>query len=180
MPITDLIALLANVALTLTFVIGLVFGVQQLRAVERDRRERLTIDMLRAFQTREFAEFVNFFLRGRFPEHQGDLEALPERERIMYIQFSQQMESLGILVAENVVDLDLVDKTLGDFVVTTWKKYKVRFEESRKNDPYLGEYFQWLAERMAEYSKELPRQPFYTNRQDVRTLSRRGRRKKRS
>jgi len=161
MSVVDLITLLANLALTLTFVVGLIFGVVQIKAADRDRREGFTVEILRAFQTREFAEFLNFFRKGRFPQLQGDMDLLSEKEQVMYLQFSQQMESLGILVAENIIDLDLVDKTLGDFVATAWKKYETRFTEIRKNDPFLGEYFQWLAERTAEYSKNSPREPFY-------------------
>jgi hypothetical protein len=58
------------------------------------------------------------------------------------------MESLGILVAEGLVDIDMVDKTLGLFVTTSWQKYKIIFTEIRQkhSDPFLGEYFQWLAE----------------------------------
>jgi hypothetical protein len=163
MPITELVTFIANIALTLSFVIALVFGIQQARAVERERRERLTIEILRAFQTREFAEFINFFRSGRFPKKEGDFGSLSEREQVMYFQFSQQMESLGILVAENIVDLHLVDKTLGDFVITAWKKYDLRFKDARVRDPFLGEYFQWLAERMEEHSKNSPRDPFYVN-----------------
>lgn len=161
MSITDIIAISANVALTLTFVAGLIFGIVQVKAAERDRREGLTIEILRAFQTREFAEFINFFRKGKLPQNQRELDAMAEHEQVMYMQFSQQMESLGILVAENIIDLDLVDKTLGDFVAMAWKKYEARFTEARKNDPFLGEYFQWLAERTVERSKESPREPFY-------------------
>jgi len=161
MIITDIVTLVANIALTLTFLVGLVFGILQVKAVERERRERLTVDVLRVFQTREFAEFLNFFRTVTFPKTQEELNMLPERQQIMYIQFSQQMESLGILVAQNIVDLDIVDRTLGDFVTFTWKKYEPRFSQMRKNDPYLGEYFQWLAERTAEYSTTYPRDPYY-------------------
>lgn len=161
MPLTDIVTLVANIALTLTFVVGLVFGILQVKAAERDRRERLTVEILRAFQTHEFAEFINFIRTDRFPKHQGDLDALSEHEQAMYVQFSQQMESLGILVSENIVDLDLVDRTLGNFVTVAWKKYNLRFADMRKNDPYLGEYFQWLAERTEEYSTTYPREPYY-------------------
>ncbi|MDR3571964.1 MAG: hypothetical protein P4L81_07325 [Candidatus Pacebacteria bacterium] len=161
MSLTDIIAISANIALTLTFVVGLIFGIIQVKAAERDRRERLTVDILRAFQTREFAEFINFFRKGKLPKSQAEFDALAEREQIMYLQFSQQMESLGILVAENIVDIDLVDKTLGNFVSLAWKRYDARFSEARKSDPFLGEYFQWLAERMSEHSAEFPREPFY-------------------
>ena len=50
----DIIALIANIALALSFVIGLVFGIAQVRAAARDRRERLTLETLREFQAREF------------------------------------------------------------------------------------------------------------------------------
>jgi hypothetical protein len=72
------------------------------------------------------------------------------------------MESLGILVAENYIELDLVDKTLGNFVMTTWKKYEPIFLSQRmSSDPYAGEYFQWLAERIDRRNKENPRMPYF-------------------
>lgn len=161
MPTTDLIGLIANIALTLTFLVGLIFGIAQVKAVERDRRERLTLETLRNFQTREFAELIQFVTTTEFPKSQEEMNSRPIDQQIMIIQFSQQMESLGILVAENLIDLDLVDKTLGLFVTTSWKKYKVMFSTIRDRDPFLGEYFQWLAQRIAERSKNSPRKPFY-------------------
>jgi hypothetical protein len=73
------------------------------------------------------------------------------------------MESLGILVAEGLVDIDLVDKTLGLFVTTAWQKYKMVFTEIRErhSDPCLGEYFQWLAESIRDRMRKEPRKPFY-------------------
>jgi hypothetical protein len=91
------------------------------------------------------------------------LEALPANEQVMYIQFGQQMESLGMLVAEKFISIDLVDKTLGSFVTTSWQKYKKMFLDIREKapDPFLGEYFQWLAEKIDERMNESPRKPFY-------------------
>lgn len=73
------------------------------------------------------------------------------------------MESLGILVAERLLDIDLVDKPLGSFVTTAWEKYKKIFLDIREKqpDPFLGEYFQWLAENIDKRMKENPRKPFY-------------------
>jgi hypothetical protein len=64
----------------------------------------------------------------------------------------QEMESLGILVAERLINIELVDKTIGSLVSIAWNKYKVMIEDSRKrrSDPFLCEYFQWLAERIDE------------------------------
>jgi hypothetical protein len=72
------------------------------------------------------------------------------------------MESLGILVAEGLVDIELVDKTLGTYVTQTWEKYKKFIIPIRDDrDPYLSEYYQWLAERMAERQATTPRKPFH-------------------
>jgi hypothetical protein len=159
----DIITAVANVAIALTFVVGLVFGVAQVRSAARDRRERLTLETLRNFQTREFAALLHHVTSHTMPSSRDEMLALPADERIMFIQFGQQMESLGMLVAEELIDIDLVDKTLGSFVTNAWEKYKSVYLDLRVKlpDPFLGEYFQWLAERIAERMRDNPRKPFH-------------------
>ena len=159
----DTIALLANVALTLSLVVGVVFGIAQVRAAGRDRKERLTLESLRHFQTREFSELMHFIIYQSFPSTQKEFRKRPAKEQVFYLHFAQEMESLGILVAEGLIDIDLVDKTLGSFVTTAWSKYKTVFADIRQRqpDPFLGEYFQWLAERIEERLRDNPRKPFY-------------------
>ncbi|MBA3648468.1 MAG: hypothetical protein H0W62_07955 [Chitinophagales bacterium] len=45
----DILTIIANVALTLSFLIALVIGIAHVRASARDRRERLTLDTLNNF-----------------------------------------------------------------------------------------------------------------------------------
>jgi hypothetical protein len=155
--ITDI----ANIALALSVIIALIFGIAQVKAAARDRRERLTLEVLRQFQTREFAELLHFVNIFEIPATAEESRKQPANERIMMIQFGQQMESLGMIVAEGLIDIDLVDKTLGSFVTTSWEKYNVLFLNIRDNgDPFLGEYFQWLAEEIDWRMKTYPRKPF--------------------
>jgi len=165
---TEIIAIIANLALTLSLVVAVVFGLAQVKAAARDRRERLTIETLRNFQTKEFAELILFINSHDMPETRKEMETLPVIEQVNFIQFSQQMESLGFLVAEKFINLDLVDKTLGSFVTTSWEKYKKMFLDIRVNapDPFLGEYFQWLAENIEKRMTENPRKPFYMTSSD--------------
>ena len=160
---SEIISTIANLALALSFIVGLIFGIAQVQAASRDRRERLTLETLRNFQTREFAELIYFITSRDMPSNRQQLEALPVKDQTIIIQFAQQMESLGILVAEQLINLDLVDKTLGSLVTTAWEKYKIMFLDMREKqpDPFLGEYFQWLAERIDERLKKNPRKPFY-------------------
>lgn len=159
----ETIALIANISLALSFIIALIFGIAQVKTAARDRRERLTLDALRNFQTQEFAELILHVTSGKIPTSRKEMEALPAKERIMFVQFAQQMESLGLLVAERLINLDLVDKTIGSLVSTAWDKYKPVMLELREKtpDPFLAEYFQWLAERIDERLRLNPRKPFY-------------------
>src|SRR5260221_3959224 len=160
---TETITFLANLALAPSFIIGLVFGIAQVRAAARDRKERLTLEALRNFQTREFSELMNFVTNSDVPPTHEEWQKRPADEQIMVTQFAQQMESLGILVAERLINIDLVDKTIGSLVSMAWEKYKVMIQDSREKrpDPFLCEYFQWLAERIDERMRNTPREPFY-------------------
>jgi hypothetical protein len=154
---------IANLALTLSFIVALIFGIAQVNAAKRDRRERLTLEVLRQFQTREFVELLDYISSHDLPSNRVGLSKLPLAERIILIQFGQQMESVGMLVAEGLINIDIVDKTLGSFVTTAWEKSKPMFMDIRENqpDPFLGEYYQWLAEGIDERMKKNPRKPFH-------------------
>ncbi len=162
MNTNDLIALLANLALALSFVIGLIFGIVQVKAAAKDRRERLTLEILRNFQTREFCEIMFKISDYKIPNTLEEWRKLPPGDQIIFLQFTQQMESLGLLVAERFINIDLVDKTLGSFVTNSWDKFKIVISNIRENqpDPFLNEYYQWLAERLARRMELKPRKPF--------------------
>jgi hypothetical protein len=157
----ETLELIANLALALSFIVGLIFGIAQVRTATRDRRERLTLEALRNFQTAEFAGLMLYIRSCKMLSTQEEMLALPSDEQVKLLQFSQQMESLGMLVAEKYISIDLVDKTLGSFVTLSWEKYEKLFLGLRDTDPFLGEYFQWLAEHLKERMKNNPRKPFY-------------------
>lgn len=157
----DFIDLLANLGIALSFIAGLIFGIGQVKAASRDRKERLTLEALRNFQTREFAELIFYVTANKMPTTGKEMDTLSVEDRIKFIQFGQQMESLGILLAEKLINIDLVDKTLGSLVTTAWEKYKPVVMSLRDRDPFLCEYFQWLAENIDKRLTENPRTPFY-------------------
>ena len=162
---SDLITLLANLALTLSFIAALIFGITQVRVAARDRRERFNLETLRTFQTREFAELIQYVLSHDFPSDYKGFNTQAADDQTCFIQFAQEMESIGILVAEKFIDIDLLDKTLGVFVANSWDKYRAMYLDMREKlpDPFLGEYFQWLTERIDKRMRDNPRKPFYKN-----------------
>jgi hypothetical protein len=160
---SETITLIANIALAVSAIIALVFGIVQVKTATRDRQERLTLEALRNFNTREFSELMNYITAHDIPPTHKDWQKLPAHEGIIITQFAQEMESLGILVAERLINIELVDKTIGSLVSIAWDKYKIMIEDSRtkRPDPFLCEYFQWLAERIDERMRIAPRKPFY-------------------
>jgi hypothetical protein len=165
----ELITELANLALTLSLIVAVIFGIAQINASKKDRRERLTLETLRNFQSREFAEIILFITTAKFPQNQKEWLSWAENERIKFIQIGQEMESLGILLADRLIDINLLDKTLGSFIMTAWEKFKPMILELREKnpDPYLAEYFQWMAEQIDKRMKENPRKPFYQTAKDA-------------
>jgi len=162
---TEIISIIADLALTLSLIVALIFGIAQVRTTARDRRERLTLETLHNFQTREAAELMLYISTQKLPSSLEGLRALPMSEQAKIFQFGQQMESLGLLLAERFINIDLIDKTLGSFVVTSWQKYKTMFYDIREKapDPFLGEYFQWMSEQIDKRMTENPRKPFHEN-----------------
>ncbi|WP_426671266.1 DUF4760 domain-containing protein [Mucilaginibacter sp. McL0603] len=157
------VALIANIALTLSVIVAVIFGIAQVKTSNKDRRERLTLDTLRSFQTREFAEMLSYINTIKIPYTVEEWLDWPKEDQIRIIHLSQQMESLGLMLAERLINIDLVDKTLGSFVSTTWVLYKPLILDMREKnaDPYLSEYFQWMAEQLDRRMKEKPRKPFF-------------------
>ncbi len=159
------IEIIANLALALSVVIAVIFGIAQVKAAERDRKERLTLETLRALNTREFAELIHKLRIFPVPNTMEEFQASPDEQQILFIQFGQNMESIGMMVYERYIDLALVDKTLGSYVSTMWNKYRPMILDMREKmpDPFLSEYFQWLAERVEERMQNSPREPYFKN-----------------
>ena len=159
----ELVALVANIALTLSVIVAVIFGIAQVKSANKDRRERLTLDTLRSFQTREFAEMLHYVHMVSIPVSFKEWSVWPPEDQVRFVQLTQQMESLGLLLAERLISIDLIDKTLGSSVVTSWEKCKPLIFDMRETsvDPFMSEYFQWMAEQIERRMNEKPRQPFF-------------------
>ena len=98
-----------------------------------------------------------------FPKTYELFNSWTTADKVQFIQLMQQMESLGILLAGKSIDIDLVEKTLGSFVTSSWDKYKPLIIDMRLKhpDPYLAEYFQWMAEKIEKRMYDNKRPPFF-------------------
>jgi len=159
----EFVALIANIALTLSVIVAVIFGIAQVKTTRKDRRERFTLDTLRTFQTKEFAEMLHYVSRIEVPASANEWTTWTEDDQVRFVHLTQQMEAIGLLLAEKLISIDLLDKTLGSFVSSAWEKCRALITDLRKknDDPHLAEYFQWMAEQIELRMKEKPRKPFY-------------------
>jgi hypothetical protein len=166
---TDLITLLANLALTLSLIVAVIFGIVQVNTTRKDRRERLTLEALRNFQSREFAGLLLLTSSNKFPANMDEWGSWPNEDREKFIQLLQLMESLGILLADKLINYELVDKTLGSYVTTLWERFKPLVMDMRQNlpDPFMSEYFQWMAQQIEKRMRDNPRKPYFESHTDM-------------
>ena len=146
---------------TLTLLFGVGFGLHQLR-LDRAQRERdAAVELLRSFQTPEFARALLrvFALPDDLPRAQVE-ERLGPDVPVVYALLTT-WESLGVMVYRKQVSLTLVDDFFSGPTLLSWRKLRRNVEEQRKEQSRetIEEWFQWLAERMAERESQQPPVP---------------------
>src|ERR1700744_6534891 len=97
---------IANIALMLSVVVAIIFGIAQVRAATRSRHDQLTLEILRQFQTKEFVDLLYYISNKVLPYNYAELDKLPAEEVKKLTRFMQQMESLGMMVAHKLANIN--------------------------------------------------------------------------
>lgn len=82
----------------------------------------------------------------------AEFDALPEIDQVDVTALLATWESLGILVFNHEIPLQMVDDFYSGTLQQSWRKLQRYVEELREATarPTRWEWFQWLAERMQE------------------------------
>lgn len=136
---------------SLAVVIGVIFGLIQLRQLRHQREVQAGLELLAPLQSPESAEAL--LLLHDLPDNLTGAE-LRERLSGHYrsaIATLAMFESLGPIVARGHVPIDMYAEFYRGPTVLCWRKFKRYIEEQRKGGwESLFEWLQWLAERMEE------------------------------
>ena len=131
---------------------GVLIGVVQLREFQRQRREVAAVELVNSFRNAEFNHALR--LVWALPEtlSAADLRRAGPEVEDAAVLIGTTCESVGVLVFRRVVPLQLLDELMGDAIVRFWAKLEpwvtqLRREQGRDS---VFEWFQWLAERLAE------------------------------
>lgn len=143
-------ALLFQLISTTIMIVGVVFGVQNIRQFQAGRKRESALLMLNSFQTNEFLKGLLYLFD--LPDHFGkaEFDRLPAEQSLAIYMVIGTWERLGVLVFRRELDLALVDDAYSGPVIQSWQKlerYIADFRAHVQRDTAM-EWFQWLAERM--------------------------------
>jgi len=132
--------------------IGVIFGVIQIRIIERQRREQAAVVIVHSFQSGEFNRAVRLVWAIPPGTTAAQLRGGAREIEEAAVFISTTLETIGVLVHRHVVPLNLVDDLMGDAIVNFWPRLQdwvetMRKEQSRES---VYEWFQWLVDRLAE------------------------------
>ena len=145
---------------TLAIIVGVGFGLVQLRQLRIQREVQAGIELLHPLQAPQSVEAI--MMVYSLPDN---LSGDQIRERLgahfgPVLGVLGLFESLGPLVARGHVPIDMYSDFYRGVTVLVWKKLRGYIEEQRQSGwPSLFEWLQWLAERMDErqtHSSDVP------------------------
>jgi len=142
-------------------VTGVGFAIVQVRQYRREKSREAALLLMHSFQTPTFARAMN--LAYNLPDglSREEIEQHLGKQFHLVYALMTTWESLGILVFRGEVSLDLVDDFFSGPLKISWRKLQghVLGERGLLNRDTIEEWFQWLAERLAERESNRPRIP---------------------
>jgi hypothetical protein len=150
------ISTIANLINALAVTAGVIFAAAQIREFRRQRRRQSMYTLVQTFQSAEFAKALHHIMELPDNLDRAAIRAAggPEGEAAIYF-VTTTWETIGVLVFQKELTLDLVDDFFSGPIILTWRKLARYLEELRaeRHRDTLFEWFQWLAERMMEREK---------------------------
>jgi hypothetical protein len=145
-----------------TLIAGFAFGAIQVVHYRRHRDREVALELVHQLQTPEFAEATFRIMLVPDGLSRTELEERfgPEGMRHVHILWLT-CESLGVLVYRREVTIDMVEDFFSGPITVSWRKLRRYAEEFRADTgrDTMGEWFQWLAERIMEREAVRPAVP---------------------
>lgn len=148
-PLALDLATALDVIVALAVVLGVGFGLAELRHAARNRRDHAAVDIVRTVQTQEVRRAVNRVLNLPVDVDPEVIRGDPAMVDAA-LAVDSACEMWGSMVYEGVVDLHMLDRMVGGWIRGSWSRLRrwVEAERADNQDPNVGEWWQWLYERL--------------------------------
>ena len=138
-----------DVVTTSAIVLGVIFALTEVRHAVRDRHDHAAVDIVRTVQTQEVRRAVERVLN--LP-NDADPKVIRGDPALLEaaLAVDSACEMWGSMVFEGVVDHHMLDRMVGGWIRGTWSRLGrwVEAERVDKRNPNIGEWWQWLYERL--------------------------------
>lgn len=135
----------------LAVVVAVGFAIIQLRQYRQRQISEAAMELLRSFQTPDFAKALNHIYAMPDGLSKAEIEARVGEDLHYVYAITTMWESIGVLVFRREIPLDLVEDFFSGPISISWRKLRPYFEAEREeqNRGTIGEWFEWLADRLA-------------------------------
>lgn len=136
---------------TIAVLVGIIFGLVELRQLKVQREVQAGAAMLQSLQTPDTGRAM--LLLASLPDDlpAGELKVRLGEDWGAVIALASMFESLGPLVSRGHVPIEIYEDYYRGATVICWAKLRRYVDEQRRGGwTNLFEWFQWLAERMAQ------------------------------
>lgn len=147
---------LAEVVSAVAVLVGFGFAVSEVTRHRRTTSRESAFALVESYRTVEFAQALTLMVDLPPGLSKAELDERLGSDMKLVALLMTTWESLGILLFRGEVDIELVDDFFSGPIDLSWNRLEGYVQELRgigRRETYF-EWFQWLAERMAERESE--------------------------
>jgi hypothetical protein len=154
----------------IALVIAVGFAMLQVRQYHRNKHREAALEMLHSFQTPSFARAIIIVYNLPDGLSKAEIERAVGDELHLVYAMTTTWESLGVLVHQGEIDLQLIDDFFSGPIRISWRKLEgyVVGEREETGRGTISEWFQWLNERLKDVESKEPPIPAHIAHKDWR------------
>lgn len=146
----DGLTAISTIVATLGIIIGVIFTLFELRHFRKTRKTEIIMKIYDRFSSRELVEAINKVGNSKFTNIEDYTKNYGFTE---VAEIAVLFEGLGVLLEQDLIDIDLVDSLFGPTLDVLWVRIKPIIDAMRKglNEPFFFSHFEQLVERLSTY-----------------------------
>ncbi len=162
------LTLLFQIISTTAVLLGIIFGILNLRNFQAARKREAALLLLNSFQTNDFIRGLLLVFELPNGITKAAVDKLSKEDFLALYMVIGTWERLGILVFRREIPLDLVDDAYSGPIVQSWETLETYIKEFRAHlkRETAFEWFQWLAETMMRRETKTSPLPAYQAHKD--------------
>jgi hypothetical protein len=150
MPVTDLLPYFQLIG-QISLVVGAAVAVYQLLQLRKGRQEQAALQVITSLQTQEFRDAFNLVNELPLGATAEMVRAQGPATEAAVGTVMMTFETLGVMVHNRIVPIELVDQVIGGFLRESWRRLETYVTWKRQALGYVrwGEWYQWLYEHLS-------------------------------